>query len=124
MRYSPNRLLAAAVLATAVAATCDARAASPAVCAAHSAYRVTIALVGMDPFSIQVPVGARVTFVNKDRNFPHQMTSECKEVDAAGRLEPGQSADTEPFTKPGTCEYCDSLNPENPLRRGKIIVRK
>jgi plastocyanin len=91
--------------------------------AAEKAYVVRIALVGMDPFAIEIPVGSRVTFVNNDANFAHDMTSGCKEVDAVGRLEPEQSGQTAPFTTAKTCTYYDRLQPENPLRRGKITVR-
>ncbi len=91
--------------------------------AAGNAYVVRIAAVGMDPFSIEIPIGARVTFVNNDDNFAHDLTSGCREVDAVGRLEPRQSGQTAPFTTAKTCTYYDRLNPENPLRRGKITVR-
>jgi hypothetical protein len=88
-----------------------------------TAYRVTIALVGMDPVSIDVPVGARVTFINKDPNFAHYMASACPEIDAVGRLEPQQSGDTSVFAESKTCKYNDRLSPENPLRMGTIVVR-
>ncbi len=88
-----------------------------------AAYRVRIALVGMDPFSIEVPVGARVTFVNDDPNFTHHMASACEEIDAVGPLKPQESGDTTPFTKAKTCSYYDRLSPGNPLRHGKIVVR-
>jgi plastocyanin len=86
-------------------------------------YRVRIAAVGMDPFSIEVPIGARVTFVNNDPHFAHDMTSACSEVDAVGRLEPGESGQTAAFTKSQTCNYSDRLHQNTPLRRGTIVVR-
>ena len=77
----------------------------------------------MDPVSIQVPVGVQVTFINKDPNFAHDMTSAaCPEVDAVGRLEPQQSGKTAAFGSAKTCSYYDRLYPENPLRHGTIIV--
>jgi thiol-disulfide isomerase/thioredoxin/plastocyanin len=91
--------------------------------AAAADYRVTIALVGMDPFSIEVPVGSRVTFVNKDARFPHDMTSDCPEFDAIGRLAPGSSGQTAIFTGPKTCAYHDRLQPDSPLRRGRVVIR-
>ncbi len=86
-------------------------------------YRVSIVLVGLDPFALEVPVGARVTFVNKDGRFAHDIASQCPEIDAVGRLEPGESARTAPFTSAKTCSYYDRLHPDTPLRRGKIVVR-
>jgi plastocyanin len=86
-------------------------------------YRVTIALVGMDPFSIEVPVGARVTFINKDSRFAHDLASDCPEIDSMGRLEPGESGRTAEFARSKTCHYSDRLYPNSPLRRGTIVVR-
>jgi plastocyanin len=86
-------------------------------------YRVTIALIGLDPSSIEVPVGARVTFVNNDTNYAHHMVSACGEVEASGLLQTGQWGQTAPFAGAKTCEYHDRLYPENPLRQGKIVVR-
>ena len=85
---------------------------------------MVIALVGMNPLSLEVPVGARVTFVNQDSNFPHRMAAPgCSEIDGVGLLQPGQSGQTAPILNPKTCNYYDQLYPENPLRQGKIIIR-
>ncbi len=86
-------------------------------------HRVAIVLVGLDPFTIEVPVGSRVTFVNKDAHFAHDIASSCPEVDAVGRLEPGQSGRTGIFTSAKTCRYYDRLHANTPLRRGMIVVR-
>lgn len=120
-------MVRAALLTTAILAACGTSPASPSDPTAPSggatAYVVKIALIGIDPSSIEVPVGARVTFVNKDQNFPHHMASACPELDAVGRLEPGQSGETAPFTNAKTCKFYDRLSPGNPLRTGKIVVR-
>jgi plastocyanin len=86
-------------------------------------YKVTIALIFLDPPTLEVPVGARVMFVNNDQNFPHHMASACSEMDAIGLLQPKQSGQTSPFANPKTCNYYDRLQPANPLRQGTIIVR-
>ncbi len=86
-------------------------------------YQVAIVLVGIDPFSIDVPVGSRVAFINKDPHFAHDMTSSCPEIDAVGRLGPGQSGRTTVFTSAKICTYYDRLHPDTPLRRGTIVVR-
>lgn len=121
-------LLLAAMLAMAILPACNASPASPSDSSnpptdSPSAYRVTIALIGIDPLSIEVPVGARVTFVNNDPNFAHHMASACSEVDAVGLLQPGQSGQTAPFNGAKTCDYYDRLAPANPLRHGTIVVR-
>jgi hypothetical protein len=85
-------------------------------------YRVTIALIYLDPALLEVPVGARVLFVNNDQNFPHHMAG-CPELDAIGLLQSGKSGQTAPFANPKTCNYYDRLHPHNPFRQGRIIVR-
>ena len=90
---------------------------------APTQYLVTIAIVGLDPFTLEVPVGARVTFLSRDVNFSHYFASVCPEIDAVGLLQFGQSGQTAPFTSSKTCSYYDRLYPENPLRQGKIVVR-
>lgn len=123
---SPGRsALRALIVVTTLVAACHTSPASPSDSTEPpSRYVVKIALVGMDPVSIEVPVGAAVTFVNNDKHFPHHMGSACSEFDALGRLEPSQSGDTDPFTASKTCSYYDRLYPENPLRHGKIVVRQ
>ena len=90
---------------------------------APTQYQVSISLIGLDPFLLDVPVGARVTFVNNDRNFSHHLASPCPEIDAVGLLQWGQSGLTAPFMSAKTCSYYDRLSPENPLRQGRITVR-
>jgi hypothetical protein len=119
-RLAPGSVLLAMVILPA----CQDSPASPSNSTAPpTAYTVKVALVGMDPYSLEVPVGARVTFINNDDNFPHHFASACSEVDGVGRLEPRQSGQTAPFTTSKTCSYYDRLYPENPLRQGKIVVR-
>jgi plastocyanin len=132
MRLDPPgrlTLLHVMLVVTAIVAACDKSPASPTdpadppATGLSGAYIVKIALISMDPASIDVPVGARVTFVNNDPNFPHHMGSACSELDAVGRLDPRQSGETAPFTASKTCNYYDRLQPDNPLRHGKIVVR-
>jgi hypothetical protein len=103
---------------------CEASPAAPsAPVAPPTGYRVTIAVIFLDPVSLDVPVGARVAFVNNDDNAPHHMTSACSEIDDVGLLQPRQSGQTAPFANPKTCSYYDRLQPTNPLRQGRIIIR-
>lgn len=125
MQVNPRRcaMLVVVLLATVVLPACETSPASPSESFGTStSYRVTIALIGLDPSSLEVPVGARVMFVNNDTNFPHHMAG-CPEIDAVGLLKSGQSGQTEPFASAKTCNYHDRLYPENPLRQGRIIVR-
>lgn len=126
MQVNPSRraVLLVALITTVTLPACATSPTAPSDSGAPpTGYRVTIAVVYLDPPSLEVPVGARVTFVNNDDNFPHHMASACSEIDAIGLLQPRQSGQTAPFANPKTCNYYDRLHPQNPLRQGRIIVR-
>ena len=125
MPVNPLRwaVLLIALIATVTLPACEASPNAPSDSGAPpTGYRVTIAQIFLNPASLDVPVGARVAFVNNDDNFPHHMASACSEVDAVGLLQSRQSGQTAPFANPKTCSYYDRLQPANPLRQGRIIV--
>jgi hypothetical protein len=126
MQVNPLRwsVLLVALITTVTLPACETSPIAPSDSGAPpTGYRVTIAVVFLDPPSLEVPVAARVTFVNNDDNFPHHMESACSEINAIGLLQPRQSGQTAPFANSKTCSYYDRLHPENPLRQGRIIVR-
>jgi plastocyanin len=90
--------------------------------------RVTITANGVDPASITVPVGTRVTFVNSDA-IPHDIAGgpdpfhpDCRQIDAVGFLTPGQSRQTDPLPDARTCEYHDH-GFHSPLFNGRIVIQ-
>jgi hypothetical protein len=89
---------------------------------APTQYQVTIALIALDPFVLDVPVGVRVTFRNNDPSSAHHFASSCPEIDSVGLLQFQQSGQTAPFTSSKSCGYYDLLSPENILRQGRINV--
>lgn len=87
------------------------------------AAEVTITGFGLKPFQLTISQGTRVTFINNDDNFSHNMTSACPEIEQLGLLAPGQSRATAGFARPGRCIYTDRLQPGNPLLKGAIDVQ-
>ena len=90
--------------------------------------RVTITANGVDPASITVPVGTRVTFVNNDA-IPHDIAGgpdpfhpDCRQIDAVGFLTPGQSRQTDPLPQARTCEYHDH-GFHSTLFNGRIVIQ-
>jgi plastocyanin len=84
---------------------------------------ITITGFGLKPFQLTISQGTRVTFINNDDNFSHNMTSSCSEIEQLGLLAPGQSRATAGFARPGRCVYTDRLQPGNPLLKGAIDVQ-
>jgi plastocyanin len=126
MKIKPLRwaVLLVALMTTVTLPACAPSPTAPSESAASpTGYRVTIAVVALAPATLEVPVGARVMFLNNDDNFPHHMASACSEIDAVGLLQPRQSGQTAPFANPKTCHYYDRLHPANIFRQGQIIVR-
>jgi plastocyanin len=90
--------------------------------------RVTITSKGVDPASITVAVGTRVTFVNND-TIPHDVAGgpdpfhpDCPQIDAVGFLTPGQSRQTDPLPQARTCEYHDHAF-HSTLFNGRIVIQ-
>jgi len=90
--------------------------------------RVTITSNGVDPASITVAVGTRVTFVNND-TIPHDVAGgpdpfhpDCPQIDAVGFLTPGQSRQTDPLLQARTCEYHDHAF-HSTLFNGRIVIQ-
>lgn len=90
---------------------------------------VTVTAAGISPLVITIDVGQRVTFVNND-NRPHDFAGgpdpsrpECREIDVAGFLVPGQSRDTAAFPVARTCVYHDHSMLGVPAFSGTIIIR-
>ncbi|HUG53207.1 MAG TPA: hypothetical protein VMR21_06380 [Vicinamibacteria bacterium] len=89
---------------------------------------ITITSSGVDPKEVQVAVGGRVTFVNRDNAFhemssdPHPLHTDCPEINV-GALGPGASRQTAVFTRARTCTYHDHGQDTNTSLQGAIVVR-
>jgi hypothetical protein len=73
-------------------------------------------------------VGGTVTFANNDSinhdvaGGPDPEHRDCPEIDAVGFLTPGQSRQTQPFSRARTCEFHDH-GFHSPLFNGRIIIQ-
>ena len=89
---------------------------------------VTITGAGADLRSIDVPLGARVLFVNKDSRS-HNMTSDphpehdlCPALNQVGFLRPGQQRETGNLVEAETCGFHDHDDPDTVNLRGQITA--
>ena len=85
--------------------------------AAPVAVRVNIFNYKFDPETVTVPVGATVTWTNKDE-IPHTVASSDKSFKGSGGLDTDDSY-SYTFTKPGKYSYYCTLHP---FMKGKVVV--
>lgn len=84
---------------------------------------------GVDPKTLTVGFGSRVTITNNDTaphefaSNPHPVHTDCPELNAP-LLMTGQSFTATMASKAETCGYHDHLNPTNAAFQGTIIVSK
>lgn len=96
---------------------------------AGSTPTITITASGVNPRTLEIPLGSRVRFVNNDTRShnmtsdPHPDHTDCPEVNQAGFLQPGQARETGNFVQPRTCGFHDHDNPNNAALRGSITIR-
>ena len=93
-------------------------------------YRITISSSGaVSPVELIVPPGTRVLFLN-NHTRRHDMTSddhpdhlECPPINQVGLLQPGQSRETGNLVAVRTCGFHDHENPDDPMLKGRIVIR-
>jgi hypothetical protein len=93
-------------------------------------YRITISAGGaVSPVELIVPPGTRVLFIN-NHSRRHDMTSddhpdhlECPPINQVGLLQPGQSRETGNLVAVRTCGFHDHENPDDPMLKGRIVIR-
>ncbi len=90
---------------------------------------ITVTAAGVNPPLLTIDVGAKVTFVNNDTR-PHDFAGgpdpsrpECREIDVAGFLVPGQSRETASFSTARTCEYHDHGQLGVAQFQGRIVIK-
>ena len=92
--------------------------------------RITISASGaVSPTELIVPPGTRVLFINNHARR-HDMTSDqhpdhmdCPEINQVGVLQQGQSRETGNLVSVRTCGFHDHENPDDPLLKGRIVIR-
>ena len=104
--------------------------ASPSVASSQSLPENTFVITssGVNPKTIQIQLGGRVTFTN-NYSVQHEMASDdhpdhldCPSLNQIGLLLPGQTRETGNFVQVETCSFHDHLNSTNTSLLGKIIV--
>lgn len=82
---------------------------------------------GVQPPSVTINVGGRVTFINTDTK-PHEIVSdpyirheECPPLNRVGFLAPGQQGQSAIFEAVGNCGFHDHLDPTGVT--GRVEVR-
>jgi plastocyanin len=81
-------------------------------------YQINIDNFSFTPATLTVPVGAKVTWTNKD-DVPHTVVSTTKAFPHSPALDTDQSFSCA-FTKAGTYEYYCSVHPK---MVGKVVVQ-
>jgi hypothetical protein len=92
--------------------------------------RITISASGaVSPTELIVAPGTRVLFINNHARR-HDMTSDqhpdhmdCPEINQVGVLQPGQKRETGNLVSVRTCGFHDHENPDEPLLKGRIVIR-
>jgi len=101
---------------------------APATTQPDAALTVTISASGVDPRSLQVPMGGIVTFVNNDTRThqimsdPNPLHDDCPSINDVSTLAPGQSRKTGSFMVAKACGYHDHMNPDAVGLQGVLLV--
>ena len=89
---------------------------------------VTIENGAVTPKTVSIHPGQLVTFVNKDAkehqmfSNPHPVHTDCRPMNAVGKLAPGQSRNTALFPDVENCGFHDHSDHDNVALQGTISV--
>lgn len=91
---------------------------------------ITIGANGsVSPQQVTIAVGQSVTFVNGHTSShdmtsnPHPIHTDCPQMNAVGRLSPGQTKLTNAFTTQRTCGFHDHDAPDSVGLHGSIVIQ-
>lgn len=90
---------------------------------------VTITSSGLNPRSIDIPVGGRLTIVNHDSvshemgSDPHPSHEDCPELNLIGMLEPGRERTSGNLVEARSCGMHDHLRPLVTSLHLRVTVR-
>src|SRR5262245_52818383 len=90
---------------------------------------ITITAAGVNPKSVTINAGGRITWVNNDTvqhqpsSNPHPQHTDCPGLSVNGPLNPGQSAQTAALTTVRTCGFHDHLADSNTNFQGTVTVQ-
>jgi len=93
------------------------------------AITITITPAGVTPKSVQVPLGARVLFINNDTREhtmgtdPHPDHTDCPVINQVGLLKPGERRETGNLVVVRSCGFHDHELPTLTELWGTIVTR-
>jgi len=125
----PRARAIAVLLVALVAGTCTSG--PPATSPAPPTPSITIVITptGVSPKNVEVPVGARVLFVNNDTREhtmgtdPHPDHTDCPVINQVGLLKPGDRRETGNFVIVRSCGFHDHELPTLTELWGTIVTR-
>jgi hypothetical protein len=126
-RREPHTL--AALLTLVLAAACAKSSNDTPLDPSPSVPTITITASGASPRTVEIAVGGRVRFVNKDTAMhmmgsdPHPDHTDCPDINQVGFLLPEQVRETGNFVQPRTCGFHDHERPDVQALRGTITIR-
>ena len=94
----------------------------------QSAATITIGSSGVNPATVTIPVGSRVTFVNNDTRShqmssnPHPVHTDCPALNLPN-LSPGQSSTSGVLNTARTCGFHDHNFPDEAQLRGSVVIQ-
>ena len=119
------RWCGALVVGVGLVASCNKNPAGP----AGAAATITITSAGVTPKDVQIPLGARVRFVNNDAvehdmgSDPHPDHTDCPPINQVDLLKPGEQRETGNMVVLRTCGFHDHDNPNNTAVQGSIVIQ-
>jgi plastocyanin len=90
---------------------------------------ITITSSGVNPRTVTVTQGSRVTFVNQDSRVhdmasnPHPEHTDCPEINSVGFLTPGESRTTGNLNTRRTCGFHDHNRDTDTSLQGTITIQ-
>jgi plastocyanin len=91
---------------------------------------ITIGANGaVSPSSVTITRGQSVTFINSHNavhdmvSDPHPAHTDCRELNAVGLIQPGQTRLTNALPTARTCGFHDHANDTNANLRGTIVIQ-
>lgn len=83
----------------------------------------------ISPAQVTISVGQSVTFINNDsashdiESNPHPVHTGCPQINAVGRITPGQTKLTNAFPTARTCGFHDHDRPDTTALQGTIVIQ-
>jgi hypothetical protein len=90
---------------------------------------IVITPSGVSPKNVEIPLGARVLFINNDTRDhtmgtdPHPDHTDCPVLNQVGLLKPGEQRETGNFVVARTCGYHDHELPTLTELWGTVVTR-